>query len=120
MRRFDDAAIYCRDYFGQQGYTSLASLLSGNGGNGEPVLGAAFCENMGSKALETATATSTRAVDGYQTDSRGLALWGPTTDVGACETVRVLRSVTYGESSRDFGARIFVLLVEFLVCVVFS
>lgn len=85
--RIDDAANNCRDYFGQQGYTNLASALSGIEKDNEIILGAAFCANVGSKALETATTTYRDADEWWATESNGLPMLGKPTPFGECQTL---------------------------------
>jgi hypothetical protein len=114
--RFDDAGNYCRDYFAQQGYTNLASALSGNGSSGDPVLGAAFCANVGQKFGETATRTQARY--GLQTEANGLPLRLEATAFGACETVLVMRHS--GGGVRNFGAERVVLVIMLVVYILFA
>lgn len=119
IRRFDDAANYCRDYFGQQGYINLASLLSGNGGDNDPVLGAAFCSNVGQKFQQTATTTQTYYYYGFQTESNGLPLRLEPTPFGECETVREMR-VQQGGGLRACGADLVPLVIGLMTFFVFS
>ncbi|KAL5382801.1 hypothetical protein DPSP01_006357 [Paraphaeosphaeria sporulosa] len=116
--RFDDAANYCRDYFGQQGYINLASLLSGNGDNKDPVLGAAFCSNVGQRYLQTA-ATTTQAYYDIPTASNGLPLRLEPTPYGACYTVREIR-YTRGAGIRVFSVDTMLLVMALIACIFFS